>query len=119
MEESKILVKLKENYDYKILSIDFLQDSGGTTYIVNGEKQKFFLKIAGKAFQNTIRQSVDIVRYLSRKGFPEKAFQFLILLKQNWECRCWKLMMKDRSICLFCMNTLMGKNPISAHAERK
>ena len=70
MEESKILVKLKDNYDYKILSIDFLQDSGGITYIVNGEKQKFFLKIAGKAFQNTIRQSVDIVRYLSRKGFP-------------------------------------------------
>lgn len=70
MEESKILVKLKENYDYKILSIDFLRDSGGTTYIVNGEEQKFFLKIAGKAFQNTIRQSVDIVRYLSGKGFP-------------------------------------------------
>lgn len=45
MEESRILAKLKENYDYKILSIDFLRDSGGTTYIVNGEKQKFFLKI--------------------------------------------------------------------------
>ena len=70
MEESRILAKLKENYDYKILGIDFLRDSGGTTYIVNGEKQKFFLKIAGKAFQDTIRQSVDIVRYLSGKGFP-------------------------------------------------
>lgn len=70
MEESKILEKLKENYDYKISGIDFLRHSGGTTYIVNGEKQKFFLKIAGKAFQDTIRQSVDIVRYLFREGFP-------------------------------------------------
>ncbi|MCI9077471.1 MAG: phosphotransferase [Lachnospiraceae bacterium] len=70
MEEGKILLKLKENYDYKISGIDFLRDGGGTTYIVNGEEQKFFLKIAGKAFHNTIRQSVDIVCYLSRKGFP-------------------------------------------------
>ena len=70
MEESNILLKLKENYDYKILSIVFLRHSGGTTYIVNCEGQKFFLKIAGKAFQDTFRQSVEIVRYLFRKGFP-------------------------------------------------
>lgn len=70
MEESNILIKLKENYDYKISGIDFLRHSGGTTYIVNGEGQKFFLKIAGKAFKDTFRQSVEIVRYLFRKGFP-------------------------------------------------
>ena len=70
MEESKILAKLQENYDYIILGIDFLRHSGGTTYIVHGEEQKFFLKIAGKVFQDTIQQSVDIVRYLSRKDFP-------------------------------------------------
>lgn len=70
MEESKILLKLKENYDYKMIYIEFLRDSGGTVYIVNGEEQKFLLKIAGKAFKDTIRQSVDIVCYLSEKGFP-------------------------------------------------
>lgn len=70
MEESRILLKLRENYNDKISGIDFLRKSGGTTYIVNGEGQKFFLKIAGKAFYDTIRQSVDIVRYLSQKGFP-------------------------------------------------
>lgn len=70
MEESRILATLKENYDYKILGVEFLRDSGGTTYIVNCEEQRFLLKIAGKAFQDTILQSVDIVRYLYKKGFP-------------------------------------------------
>ncbi len=42
MEENKILVILQENYDYKISSIDFLRDSGGITYVVNGGGKSFF-----------------------------------------------------------------------------
>lgn len=114
MEESKILAKLKENYDYKVLSIDFLRDSGGRTYIVSGEGQKFFLKIAGKAFQNTIRQSVDIVRYLSRKGFPVPD-----IIETKSGMPMLETHDEGQEYLLVYMNTLMGKNPISVHAERK
>lgn len=73
MEESRILEELKENYSYGIQGIKFLRDSGGVTYIVTGQEQKYFLKIAKEEFQDTIRQSVDIVRYLYEKGFPVPA----------------------------------------------
>lgn len=73
MEESRILEILKNNYEYKISGIDFLRNSGGTAYIVKGEGRKFLLKIAGQAFMDTIRQSVDIVCYLFEKGFPVPA----------------------------------------------
>lgn len=73
MDESKILINLKENYNQKIEEIDFLRDSGGTTYIIKGGKQKYFMKIAKKAFLNTIRQSVDVMRCLVAKGFPVPA----------------------------------------------
>lgn len=70
MEENKILSILQENYDSNIVHIEFLRDSGGTAYIVNSKAQKYFLKIAGKAFLDTIRQSVDIVCYLTGCEFP-------------------------------------------------
>lgn len=70
MEESRILEILRENYGFQILGIEFFRKSGGKTYIVNSVGQKFFLKIAGSAFQDTFRQSIDIVCYLYRNGFP-------------------------------------------------
>lgn len=73
MEENRILSILQESYDSNIVHVEFLRDSGGTTYIVNSKAQKYFLKIAGKAFLDTIRQSVDIVCYLTRCEFPVPA----------------------------------------------
>ena len=73
MEEKRILAILKTNYDFQIDGIEFLRDSGGTVYIVNSGEQKFLLKIAKKAFQDTICQSVDILSYLSENQFPVPA----------------------------------------------
>lgn len=73
MEENRILSILQENYDSNIVHIEFLRDSGGTAYIINSKAQKYFLKIAGKAFLDTIRQSVNIVCYLTDFKFPVPA----------------------------------------------
>lgn len=70
MEENRILSILQENYDSDIIHIEFLRNSGGTTYIVNGKEQKYVLKIAGKAFLDTIRKSVDMMCYLAGYKFP-------------------------------------------------
>lgn len=73
MEEKQILQILQKNYDSAITRIEFLRKSGGITYIVNSETKKYLLKIAGKAFFDTIRQSVDIVCYLADHEFPVPA----------------------------------------------
>ena len=73
MEENKVITILQNNYDYKIKSFEFLRDSGGTVYIVNGEYRKFLLKIAGKAFIDTFRKSVDIMCRLYDNNFPVPA----------------------------------------------
>lgn len=73
MEENRILDILQKNYNQKIVSIDFLRNSGGTTYIVNSEEQRFLLKIAGRAFRDTFRQSVKVMQYLSENDFPVPA----------------------------------------------
>ena len=73
MEANKILSILQENYDRNITCIEFLRDSGGTTYIVNGKSQKYLLKTAGRAFLDTFRQSVDIMCYLTNCEFPVPA----------------------------------------------
>ena len=73
MEEKRILAILQANYDFQIDGIEFLRDSGGTVYIVNSGEQKFLLKIAKKAFRDTICQSVDILSYLLENQFPVPA----------------------------------------------
>lgn len=73
MEANKILSILQESYDRNITRVEFLRDGGGTTYIVNSEAQKYLLKIAGGAFLDTFRQSVDIMCYLANCEFPVPA----------------------------------------------
>ncbi len=73
MEESKILQILQENYDCGIAGVEFLRASGGTTYLVSGEGEKYLLKIAGRAFLDTFRQSVDVMCYLTDREFPVPA----------------------------------------------
>lgn len=70
MEEQKILSTLRENYNGRIEDVDFMRESGGRTYVVKGDGKKYLLKIAGGAFSDTVRQSVDVMCYLSECGFP-------------------------------------------------
>lgn len=80
MEEKRILMVLKENYDSGIEEIEFLRDSGGIVYIVKKGKQKFLLKIVKKAFRDTVCQSVEILSYLSENQckMPKRDFSFFI-----------------------------------------
>ena len=66
MEESRLLMILQQNYEVPAETVEFLRESGGTTYLVQGGDRKFLLKAAGKAFWNTIQQSVDVMCFLSR-----------------------------------------------------
>ena len=67
--EEKLIQVLKTQYGLENVSVDFLREGGCKTYIVNGEK-KYLLKMIGNAFKDTAKQSVMIMRYLERKGFP-------------------------------------------------
>ena len=69
MEERILQEILTENYGIESPSLEFLREGGSHTYIVNG-KTKYLLKVIGSAFSNTARQSVAIMRYLERTGFP-------------------------------------------------
>ena len=70
MDEAIILRTLQENYDEKITDVEFLRDGGGKTYIAHAENKKYLLKIAGNTFHDTIRQSVNMICFLSEKHFP-------------------------------------------------
>ena len=69
MDEMMLLDILKLNYGIDSPSLEFLREGGSHTYIVNG-KIKYLLKVIGSAFSDTARQSVAIMRYLEKKGFP-------------------------------------------------
>ena len=69
MDEMMLLDILKLNYGIESSSLEFLREGGSHTYIVNG-KIKYLLKVIGSAFSDTARQSVAIMRYLEKKGFP-------------------------------------------------
>lgn len=65
-----ILNTLRSNYTKEIETIEFLRDGGGTTYIVLCKNKKYLLKIIDKAFMDTAKQSIDIIRYLETNDFP-------------------------------------------------
>ena len=69
MDEKKLQEILTVNYGIESPYVESLREGGSHTYIVNG-KTKYLLKVIGSAFSNTARQSVAIMRYLERTGFP-------------------------------------------------
>ncbi len=60
---------LKINYGIESPSLEFLREGGTHTYTVSGNN-KYLLKVIGSAFSDTARQSVSIMRYLDKNGFP-------------------------------------------------
>ncbi len=69
MDEKTLQDILTFNYGIESPSLEFLREGGGHTYVVTG-KNKYLLKVIGSAFSDTARQSVSIMRYLERNGFP-------------------------------------------------
>lgn len=70
MDQENILKTLRVHYSPNIESVEFLRDGGCTSYIVIGKDQKYLLKIIGSAFLETIKQSIDLMRYLKKHSFP-------------------------------------------------
>ena len=67
--EEKLIQLLQTQYGLKNISLEFLREGGCKTYIVNCGK-KYLLKVIGKAFKDTAKQSVLITRFLEESGFP-------------------------------------------------
>lgn len=70
MNNIEILNLLKENYNNKIDSVEFIRQGGCVSYIVNCDNEKYFLKIIDNAFLDTAIQSIDIQQYLIKNDFP-------------------------------------------------
>ncbi len=80
MDERYLQEILKEYYGIEAPSLGFLREGGTHTYIVSG-KSKYLLKVIGSAFSKTARQSISMMRYLGKSGFPVPA---IILTKRSF-----------------------------------
>ena len=80
MDERYLQEILTEYYGIENRSLEFLREGGTHTYIVNG-KPKYLLKVIGSAFSDTAKQSVSMMRYLGKSGFPVPA---IILTKRSF-----------------------------------
>ena len=69
MNEKQLLEILTRNYGIEEPSLAFLREGGGQSYVVKG-KERYLLKVTGRVFLNTARQSVSIMRDLEEKAFP-------------------------------------------------
>lgn len=70
MDERKILDVLHKAYNIKFKKVKLLRKGGCVSYCVYGENSKCFMKIIPPAFIDTVKQSLDILKYLEEKEFP-------------------------------------------------
>lgn len=68
MQEA-LLEILHKHYGLECAALQFLREGGSRTYLVEGT-QKYLLKVIGASFAATARESVSIMQYLEKKGFP-------------------------------------------------
>ncbi len=60
---------LRSCYGLGDVSLRFLREGGGRTFLAEGEA-KYLLKVIGNAFASTARLSVSVMRFLEGGGFP-------------------------------------------------
>ena len=69
MDTKTLTEILRSEYGIRTSSLRFLREGGGTSWIAEGAGA-FFLKEIGPAFAETARQSVSVMRFLEKRGFP-------------------------------------------------
>lgn len=97
---------LQQNYEVPAETVEFLRESGGTTYLVQGVDRKFLLKAAGKAFWNTIQQSVDVMCFLAERSFPVPA-----VIRTKWGTRMLERIEEGEEYLLALFEYIEGKEP--------
>lgn len=70
MQQETILSLLRSNYNLAPVTLTFLRAGGGKTFIVEGKKQKYLLKVIGNAFADTVQHSISVMQYLENNKFP-------------------------------------------------
>jgi Ser/Thr protein kinase RdoA (MazF antagonist) len=79
-EAGEVLAVLQAHYPLGIREVSFFRDGGSLSFVVEAEKQKFFLRIIRPAFLDTARQSIGIHLHLLKNGVPVPA---IILTKDG------------------------------------
>lgn len=70
LDEKKVLKSLYESYNININAIELLREGGCVSYRAFGGNEKYFMKIIPSAFMDTAKQSLSILMYLEKNGFP-------------------------------------------------
>jgi Ser/Thr protein kinase RdoA (MazF antagonist) len=69
MNHKKIIEFVDVNYGIKINSIKPLEDGVTKSLVLTSESAKYILKFALKSFEHTIKESLNVLRYLELKSF--------------------------------------------------
>ncbi len=69
MNHKKIIEFVDVNYGIKINSIKSLEDGVTKSLVLTSESAKYILKFALKSFEHTIKESLNVLRYLELKSF--------------------------------------------------
>ena len=68
-----ILKQLNASYPFAFEQVGLLREGGCTSYLVTGEKKRYFLKTVSAAFMDTAVQSLDILLFLDARDYPVPA----------------------------------------------
>ena len=69
LQEKQLAEILRDIYHLGDVSLRFLREGGGQTWLAEGAGQ-YLVKVINPAFAETVRSSVRIMRYLEENGFP-------------------------------------------------
>lgn len=70
MNNKEIWDFISEHYHINIIEIEQVEEGINNSYHIIGEESKFILKLIPKAFEQTIRESLEVLRYLENSNFP-------------------------------------------------
>lgn len=80
MNKKRIWNFVSDNYNISIIAIEPVEEGVNNSYFIIGEEAKFLLKLIPKAFGQTIRGSLDVLRFLEINNFPSPN---IVLTKSN------------------------------------
>lgn len=70
MEDKEMLHILNSLYNINFNAMELLREGGCISYRLSSENASYFMKVIPSAFMDTAKQSLNILSFLTQKGFP-------------------------------------------------